>query len=285
LQLAAAAAVGCGGGGGGDDDANEGTPMGGMNNNNNNGDTSATDTLRVVFSPMYSAFVPGHDSKIPVIVDGKTGADVMFTAADMTMVDIEKTAEGAMLTIRKAGTTTIRAKSGTETGSAKLTVAAYTEAEWEAGKNRYNNGNGLNLLDGGLPRIPPGGGTPNIMVNPDTACAACHGMASELGQLFGADIEHTPQQTGGYSDQEIINIITMAKKPTGVGQHTMIPAFIWQMFHKWNADETQRKGLIAYLRTITPKSQGALDFPRFFDAAVPRTPPSSDAGVPRSDAN
>jgi len=258
LQLAVLSSfIACGGSDKGDDDDTDGSGK-------DVGGAAATDTLRVVFSPVYSAYIPNHDTSVPVIVDGKTGAT--FTADDPSLVDIDPSAEGAILRIKKAGSTTIRAKVGTETGSAKLTVEAFTEAEWEAGNMRYNSGNALGLPEAGPPMGPPMGAPMGGMVlniSPDTACAACHGMASEIGDIFGADIEHTPQQTGGYSTQELINIFTMAKKPTGVGQHTTIPAAIWLMFHKWNVTEDEKRGIVAYLRALTPKSQGMLDFPRF----------------------
>lgn len=262
LQLAAATYLGCGSDSKDDaDDDSQETP------NNNDAEN---DTLRVVFTPMFSAYIPGHDSKLPVIVDGKTGADVTFTVADTSIADVEKTADGAMLLIRKAGTTTVVAKAGNETGRAKLTVTAFTAEEWEAGNTRYNNGTGLGLAEAGVPSAPP----TSISLNPNTACASCHGEASEIGDIFGADVEHTPAQTGGYSDQELINIITNAQKPANVGMHTMIPASIWKMFHKWAADDTQKRGLIAYLRSLTPKAQQMMTFPTF-----PR-----DGGIPRVDA-
>ena len=85
LLTAGTFAVGCGGDDGGDD-SNQ-LPVG------------AT-TLTLVFSPMYSAYIEGGPKcKVPVKATGATGK-VTFTAADPSMVDIEETADGAMLTMK-----------------------------------------------------------------------------------------------------------------------------------------------------------------------------------------
>lgn len=92
---------GCGGddGGGGGGDAQGGGP-----------ETGDKWSLTILFSPTYSAYDDGeHDFQLPVIVPGMAG--VTFTAADPSLVSIENGADGALLTMKKAGSTTITAES------------------------------------------------------------------------------------------------------------------------------------------------------------------------------
>jgi hypothetical protein len=94
------------------------------------------------------------------------------------------------------------------------------------------------------------------MLMPNLACTNCHGS----GAMFLA-VEHTPQQTGGYTDADIKNIFMNGMKPPGAtfGSLPGIMNF-YPMFHKWQASEEEYQGLVIYLRSIEPKPQGALDF-------------------------
>jgi hypothetical protein len=74
------------------------------------------------------------------------------------------------------------------------------------------------------------------------------------------DVQHTPQQTGGYSDMDLINIFTQGYKPNGSVFHTMIPPQIYQRFHTWMATDPEKTGLVCYLRSLEPKTQGMIDF-------------------------
>lgn len=73
------------------------------------------------------------------------------------------------------------------------------------------------------------------------------------------DVQHTPMQTAGYSDDELIDIFTKAKKPDGVPQRIM-PLDKWQKIHQWDVPENVRKGIVVYLRSLEPKSQGVTDW-------------------------
>jgi hypothetical protein len=92
-------------------------------------------------------------------------------------------------------------------------------------------------------------------------------------------VSHTPEQTGGFSDDQLIQIFTMAAIPMdGYFDQSVIPMFIWQFFHKWS-DMTpdQAKGVVVYLRSLAPKPQtGTTDismFPR------PRLTPPPTGGA------
>src|SRR5687767_6519095 len=66
--------------------------------------------LTILFSPMYSAHDGVHDFKIPAIVDGVP--KVKWSASDPSMVDLDPTADGVLITTRKPGKVTITAKAG-----------------------------------------------------------------------------------------------------------------------------------------------------------------------------
>jgi hypothetical protein len=147
-----------------------------------------------------------------------------------------------------------------------------------AGNDRYNNGNPLynpfamrGMGDGGPPMRPMGGfmtpapGTPSILEGPDggaaPACTNCHGPTATGGVFQG--IEHTPEQTGGFSDQVLTDIILNGIIPDGgYYDSTIIPYQFWTFFHRWtDMTPQQQKGIIVYLRSLTPSPQsGKFDF-------------------------
>jgi len=40
----------------------------------------------------------------------------------------------------------------------------------------------------------------------------------------------------------------------------MVPPQIYQMFHKWQVTDQEKIGIVCYLRSLEPKTQGMLDF-------------------------
>jgi hypothetical protein len=99
------------------------------------------------------------------------------------------------------------------------------------------------------------GGAPFMLQN-NVSCKNCHGS----GAMFLA-VEHTPQQTGGYTDDEIKNIFENGMKPAGA-KWGSLPGIMmyYPLFHKWAASPEEYQGLVVYLRSLEPKSQGMLDF-------------------------
>ncbi|MET0341303.1 MAG: hypothetical protein ABW252_09880 [Polyangiales bacterium] len=265
LSFAALGAyIGCGGGGGGgDDDNGGGDPAPG-------GSGGQTGDLEIVFNPMYSGFDGVHTYQIPVKTTGVKNAT--FTAADPSLVTIEKDGDGVLITTKKAGETTITATAGGLKGTAKLTITNYTAAQWTAGESRYNNGEPFKLPEFdpcNPPRTPP-------TISNKLSCTNCHGVTGSLG-----DVKHTPTQIGGYSDEQLIQIFTNATKPEGVGQHTPVPAQIWKFFHKWEVNETERPGIIAYLRSLPPRETGtSSDFGGSFRGDGGFQIPRCDGGTP-----
>jgi hypothetical protein len=249
-------------------------PGGGGLGGNEGGTTpqscTQNDALAIVFSPMYSAYVPGSTQQtfqIPAIVNGLTStATVVWSASDTTSVtltsDSTDTPGAEMITVNslpQGGSVTITANAGGLCGTATLNITSATEAQWSGGNARYNNGVALDFkcISGGT-TSQDGGPCPTA----GPACTQCHGASANAGIGF-SDVAHTPEQTGGFSDQDLINIIVNGDVPDGgYFDPTIISYSAWQGFHHWSdiQGDTQQ-GMVVYLRSLTPTSQGgASDF-------------------------
>lgn len=256
----------CGGdsGGGGDGDATGDEGTGAV----------AAGTITIKPSKVYTAFDGTHEFAVPV-VSGVSGAT--WSASDPSAVTIEPTAEGALIKVKKGGVpkVTVTAKAGTGSGTVEVFITQGTAAQWEFGKTRYTNGvAALRLNDAGRPIFMSG----SIPIDSNASCNNCHGASAAF-----VGVEHTPQQLGGFTDEEVVTIFTMAKKPEGAPMVSGIPVNIWQMFHKWTMTEEEKSGILLYLRSLAPKGQGGFRYPSF-DGGF-RTPTgtgmttTTDAGV------
>lgn len=217
-----------------------------------NGATGLTATLQVLPSPSYSGFDGAHKYQIPLKVNNKTGAKWSVNKPDL--VELVETPEGVMLTTKGAGEVIVTATIGSETGASKLSITSYKPEDWSAGDARYNDGISA-FGDAGAPSAsnPP---SANFRLDKRAACTSCHGDTAAVLR-----VQHTPYQTGGYSDGEMVTLITKGMKPAGIAQRTDIPAFYWGTFHQWDVTEAETTGVVSYLRALTPKSQGMFDYP------------------------
>jgi hypothetical protein len=207
--------------------------------------------IDILFSPMYSAYDGVHTFKIPAVVDGLAASALTWSASDPSMVDIQNDpgTGGVMITTRKAGNVKIIATAGALCGVSSLTIAQAASDDWMVGSARYNDG----IVLGGVPR---GNNIPDSGVNPrEAACTNCHGDTATMLQF--RTVSHSPTQTGGFSDDDLTNIITKAMVPLGGYFDTSIVSYDgWQRFHHWEMTPEQIKGIIVYLRSLTPQSQG-----------------------------
>jgi hypothetical protein len=249
--------------------------------------TCATpDGLTIKFNPIYSGFDGTHTYQVPVFVEGVDPGQVTWGSSDPTMVHFDPYVRGIMITTRKAGDVTIIATSGGKCGSAPLHIAQYTVDEWNLGNARYNNSTPLMINpEAGISadanfNIPDGytfdasafdaavickyiaeAGSLDIFGNETPACTNCHGMGAS-GQLFGMtlfnDVAHTPEQTGGYSEDQLTNVFYNGVIPEGgTFDPSIVPYCVWQTDHKWRDIDTPDKqtGMRAYLRSLTPMEQ------------------------------
>lgn len=132
-----------------------------------------------------------------------------------------------------------------------------------------------------------------------TACTNCHGPT---GMTAFNDVAHTPEQTGGFSDQDLIDIIVNGEVPDGGyfdpsviiagcdgGTCAQRAYNLWHSFHQWSdIQPDQYNGMVTYLRSLAPADQnGTSNFgghhhrdggggpPPVNDSGGP--PPTSDA--------
>lgn len=233
------------------------------------GSTACTEpnALTIEFSPMYSAYDGTHMFQIPAIVTGLSGAT--WSVSDPTAASLAADTEtgGTMITITKGGvnTVTVNAQVGDLCGSATLNITQNAATDWQIGNARYNDGNAIHFG-------PPGSGDAGMTTTPDAgpACTQCHGPTADAGFK---DIAHTPQQTGGFSDQDLINIVVNGEVPgwnddgtssadAGYFDPSIIPYQEWHHLHQWSDITTdEQAGIVVYLRSLTPTAQtGSADF-------------------------
>jgi hypothetical protein len=291
--------------------SNSGSSGSGQNNNNNNGEGGTTQsqlcpnpTLSVVFSPMYSAYIPNsnHTFQIPAIVDGIDNSTVTWAASDTSIVSLAADMDtgGTMINVNNSGTVQIIATSSMGgCGVSTLNITPAQESDWDLGNARYNNGvplifqcvgraPGSNYpeMDGGTGTCPDAG----------PACTNCHGPTANAMRGFN-DIAHTPEQTGGFSDTDLGNIITNGTVPgwpaggpdAGYYDPNIIPYNAWHSFHNWSDIQGDTvKGMVVYLRSLTPTSQdGSANFGGHYDGGHHHhdggfgeggSPPPNDSG-------
>jgi hypothetical protein len=311
------------GGGSGDDG---GSGDGGITNVDGNtvGDAGScpNPTVGIVFSPMYSAFIPADNVQqflIPAITDD--GNTATWSVSDPTQAQLLPEAfngnPGVMITVTGPGTgstgdagsigqlTVIATESDGTCGSATLNITSATSNDWTIGETRYNNNVVLTLAPpdgggfGGFGGPPPDGGFPDgafpeggpmggmgggpgrlmragdagsyYELDGGTACTSCHGVTATTGPY--RDVSHTPEQTGGFSDTDLIGIITQGIIPDGgYFDPSVIIATCdaggptaacyataydrWHSFHQWSdITPDQYAGIVVYLRSLEPMAQ------------------------------
>ncbi len=251
------------------------------------GACTPSSALAILFSPMYSAFVTDsteQEFRIPAILTGAAaGSTITWSASDPTAVSFahDVATGGTIITMASAPSSavTITASIGSACATSPLTITSAVEADWAVGNARYNNNVPIVIgcidskvkaiipADAGIKLPPaPDGGCPDA----GPACTGCHGSNPTGGFFTG--VQHTPEQTGGFSDQQLIEIITTGTVPEGGAFNPeIIPYAYWQAFHTWkdiNTPELQ-KGIVVYLRSLTPEpNQGGLNFGSLRDAGL-----------------
>jgi hypothetical protein len=287
------------GGGFGNDASSGGDTGGGVSTQPG---SCSNPTLDIIFAPMFSAYIPGSTAQtfqIPAVTgDGNTATWALSdpTQANMQVQSFTSggvTTPGVMITIagigNSQGQVTIYAtESGGACGASVLTITQNTENDWTIGNARYNDGVSLHLgppagFDGGRPEggfggfgeggRPEGGFFPTdggsfYEEDGGTACTNCHGPTAMSGPY--KDVSHTPEQTGGFSDEDLQNIILNGEVPDGgyFDPTVLIPTCdggetcteeaytMWHRFHQWtDITSDELPGVICYLRSLTPEGQ------------------------------
>jgi hypothetical protein len=178
-----------------------------------------------------------------------------------------------LVTTKKAGTTTLKVSGKTVSGKAvngkaTLEISNASADEWTVGDARYNNGMMIDwgsIFTAGRMQAQAAmmGGATSMgtcglpfslgdAIPKTSACGNCH------NNMSGITVEHTPQQTAGYSDDDLVQIFTMGKKPAGYTftsnnlKFVPMPDCVYATFHTWDIDDMTKKGIIWKLRSLKP---------------------------------
>ena len=291
---------GGGGGGGGGNDGTAPPPNTGADGGgavSTQPGSCATPTLEIAFSPMYSAFIPGSTAQtfaLPAVLPDGTPAT--WSLSDPTQANLQLqsfsdgnggTLPGVLITVNGTGDSSgqvkVIATTSSGCGISTLQVTKNTEDDWNIGNSRYNDGVSIHLgppagfeagaprpdggFEGGAPQRPDGGGS-YFETDGGTACTNCHGPTATNGPY--KDVSHTPEQTAGFSDDDLKNIILNGVVPDGGyfdpvviiptcdgGPTCTAAAYArWQTFHQWiDITADQIPGIVCYLRALAPESQ------------------------------
>jgi len=235
--------------------------------------SAADDILSIAFSPMYSAVIPGsnvHTFAVPAIVAGVTPSAVVWHASsDAVVLSADPSTSGILITMNptamEAGGAGLQVTitANTVSGACAESILSITQAtidDWNTGNSRYNDASVpfTSAFGGGA---PPDGGF-------RYACTACHaakGGDAGAGAGFN-DVAHTPEQTGGFSDDQLLGIIQdgvvpgysdagVASSDAGYFDPTIVSYHGWHHFHRWGLTSAEQKGIVVYLRSLTPTAQ------------------------------
>jgi hypothetical protein len=229
--------------------------------------------LDVVYDNAYTAFDGTHEFKVPMRVMGtEVGLDAWFSIPEGAVAfdeDTDLADEGGGVIINVVEyhpQILIGVQAGMLGGTANLMVTEATPEQWATGEARYDNG-----INYEFPELTPEDFA-NLLLDPEwspppppdnCSCISCH---SSNAAYF--EIQHTPTQASRFSDEELTNIMTMGKKPEGVG-FRVLPMMLgnstnvelYEEFHTWTGSDEELTGLIIYLRSLTPTGQGDIKLP------------------------
>lgn len=186
--------------------------------------------LRFQPTKSYSGWDGTHTFQIPVAVYD-SASDLKVTADDPASVEIVPTklknpvnADGVtdngkyfLVSVKKAGTITLTARSGSKSVTTTIAVASYDSSRWAAGQARYTQS---------------GSGS-------SQPCTNCH--------VNGQAIDHSPAALATADDEKVGTTITTGISPFG------FPIQGVEGGHKWDVTDTERDGLVTYLRALTPR--------------------------------
>jgi len=224
----------------------------------------------IAFSVMFSAYDSVHEySVIPSVSDAADEppfeGNPILASSIRWEVDNEFVSRSELpdlpnaikLTTKKAGTTVItmiaRHVSGpTFRQRAALTITMGTPEEWVAGDARFKQGPRVSLLDEFLESEAASCGLADKIGYPSTAaCVSCHDPSGD-----GLD----PTMTAGYSDDDLIEIVSAGAKPAGGTYNSdslrdlSMPDCVFRAIHSYDFSEEEKRGIVLWLRSISPRT-------------------------------
>lgn len=186
-----------------------------------------------IFPPEIFTGTDGmHTFKAPIITVNSSGA-VTWTIADPSVAQLMADGENAMLVASKSGDTMVTATSGGKSSTAALHVVSYTAAQYADGEKRY-------------------------MMGPDAdnpACKECHAP--------GKGPDHTSTELDADPDSQIQNTFLTGVDPEDrpIKDNSEFADLLKGKTHMWKVTESERVGLIAYLRGLPPMGYPEFDEP------------------------
>lgn len=225
----------------------------------------------ITFTPMFSAFDGVHEyavtPSVPSASPSAKEADPLLASsiqweldgAFVKKSDFADLPAAIRLTTKKSGITTVGVRVKTLTGvavrsEAKFTISKAHASEWDAGEERYQDGEKMRSATT-AESLGKCGLVSGIDLPKDAACSTCHNAMSSV------TIEHTPTQTAGYSDQDLIDVFTHGAKPAGFTYNSPflraapMPDCLYKAFHTWEMTDDEKNGIVWKLRSIAPKVQ------------------------------
>jgi hypothetical protein len=183
-----------------------------------------------------------------------------FDPAFFSASEFPELAGGVKLTTRRAGETQIEMTAQTLRGEtvrdeASVTIVQVDPNAWSIGEARYQGGPLARW--GNFPLGPFGErrcGLPYEVKVPSTAaCVSCHDNSDEISA------EYMPTQTQGYSDYDLLTIVTSGAKLAASSSARIcarcpMPDCVFAEFHAFALTPLEQQGLIARLRSVPPRA-------------------------------
>jgi hypothetical protein len=173
-----------------------------------------------------------HEYKAPVITVDAPGP-VTWAITDANLAKIAPEGSNVMISATAAGTTTITATSGGKTVTAQLNIVSYTTQQYDDGMRRYTMSNDTD--------------------NP--ACKECHAP--------GKGPDHTATELDADPDEEIQHTFLTGVDPENrpIAENSEYATLLKGKTHMWMVTESEKIGLIAYLRSLPPMGYPEFDAP------------------------
>ena len=262
----------------------------------------------ILFSPMFSAYGGSQTYSltpyVPVADPATKDSDPVMAATIKWQVDATHAKQdvyadipGAIkLTTKAAGKTKVSMTATTASGAkirseSMLNITKASDDQWALGDARYGGGVNIDFtMLGPRNMMAPsmGGGSCGLPFDilsalpKEASCTNCHNTSASA-----IAVEHTPTQTAGYSDEQLIAIFTQGQKPAGYTFNSFFlkmlpqPDCVYSMFHTWTMDESTKQGIVLKLRSLPPQKQEAIDLAKIVQMfGGMRPPPSGAAGTP-----
>lgn len=186
-----------------------------------------------IFPPEIFTGTDGqHTFKAPIITVNAPGA-VTWTIEDSGVATLMPAGENAMLTAVKAGDTKVTATSGGKSSTATLHVVSYTPEQYADGEKRYT-------------------------MSADTdnpACKECHAP--------GKGPDHTATELDADPDSQVQNTFLTGVDPEDrpIKDNSEFADLLKGKSHMWKVTDSEKVGLIAYLRALPPMGYPEYDDP------------------------